>query len=201
MIISEIDVEKYVAKHQKAQQRSAKLSGGVTGSGGQIGEVIKMAEKHYAFWQHAISKNQEFAKQDPQGLLNAWIEKFYGTSSVKINVKKAMDNAAINMKQGKKGADAIFRIVTAILLKPKSEQEAKFFREQILPKMSAKMQKEISETMPKPAVDVNPTAAQNQIGDKKAGSDGNEYEWLGSQWKNIKTGRMATKQIAAELGK
>ena len=88
MIISEIDVEKYVAKHQKAQQKSAKLSGGFSGSGGQIGEVIKMAEKHYAFWQHAVKKNQDYAKQDPQGLLNAWIEKFYGTSSVKINVKK-----------------------------------------------------------------------------------------------------------------
>ena len=201
MIISEIDVEKYVAKHQKAQQRSAKLSGGVTGSGGQIGEVIKMAEKHYAFWQHAVKKNRDYAKQDPQGLLNAWIEKFYGESSVKINVKKATDNGAIGYKQGMKGAAAIFRIVTAILLKPNSYQEAKIFRDQILSKMPAKMQKEIGEKMPEPADDVNPTAAQNQVGDKKSGSDGGEYEWLGNQWKNIKSGRLATKKIAAELGK
>ena len=90
MIISEIDVEKYVNKWQKAQKKSSKLSGGFSGKGGQIGEVISMVEKHYAFWSHAVQKNQEFAKVNPQGLLNAWIDKFYGTSSVNIDHKKAM---------------------------------------------------------------------------------------------------------------
>ncbi len=201
MIISEIDVEKYVNKTRKAQQKSAKLSGGFTGKGGQIGEVLAMVEKHYAFWNHAVKKNPEYAKVNPQGLLNAWIDKFYGTSSVNIDHKKAMNNGAINFTQGTKGASAIFRIVTAILLKPKSEKEAKLFRDQIEKHLPDIIRKEVREPMPKPTGDSNPTAAQNQVGAKKTASDGEEYEWKGAQWVGTKTGRMAKKEIAAELGK
>jgi hypothetical protein len=200
MIISEIDVEKYVQRTKKAQARDTKLSGGFTGKGGQIGEVLKMTEKHFAFWKHAVQKNPDVAKANPQGLLNAWIDKFYGTSSIKIDMKKAMNNEVIGAQQGKKGADVIFRIVTAILLKPKTEVEAKKFREQIVKHLNAEVQSDIGEPMPQAAQDQNPTAAQNQVGAKKTGSDGTEYEWKGAQWVGTTTGRMATKQISKELG-
>ena len=73
------------------------------------------------------------------------------------------------------------------------------------------MFKEVSEDMPGPKSSGQPTAAQNQQGTqnkpplakgtKKQASDGQEYEWKGAQWVSTKTGRMATKQISAELGK
>lgn len=37
-------------------------------------------------------------------------------------------------------------------------------------------------------------------GDIKTASDGHKYRFRGQQWVNINTGRMATKDIAAELG-
>lgn len=170
MIINEIDVEKYVKKHQQAQKKSSKLSGGFSGKGGQIGEVIDMVKKHHAFWTHAIKKNEHFALTNPQGLLNAWIDKFYGSSSVNINHKKASTNGAINYKPGTKGANAIFRIVTAILLKPTSEQQAQLFRDQIEKHLPDDIKKELGEPMPNPK-DTNPDAAQNQVPNKvyKAG--------------------------------
>ena len=39
------------------------------------------------------------------------------------------------------------------------------------------------------------------VGASKVGSDGAKYSWKGAQWVNDKTGRVATKQVAAGLGK
>ena len=94
--------------------------------------------------------------------------------------------------------------VTKILLTPKSEREASIYREQILKQMPSNLKKDIGYPgvkMPTSADDPNPSGAQNQVGAKKTASDGNEYEWKGAQWVGTKTGRIATKKIAAELGK
>ena len=40
-----------------------------------------------------------------------------------------------------------------------------------------------------------------KVGQKKQGSDGQEYIWKGAQWVGTKTGRMATKAMGAELKK
>jgi peptidoglycan hydrolase-like protein with peptidoglycan-binding domain len=39
------------------------------------------------------------------------------------------------------------------------------------------------------------------VGASKVGSDGAKYSWKGAQWVNDKTGRVASKQVAAGLGK
>lgn len=43
--------------------------------------------------------------------------------------------------------------------------------------------------------------APTAVGASKVGSDGASYSWKGAQWVNDKTGRVATKQVAAGLGK
>jgi len=43
--------------------------------------------------------------------------------------------------------------------------------------------------------------APTAVGATKVGSDGASYSWKGAQWVNDKTGRVATKQVAAGLGK
>ena len=188
MIINEIDVEKFAARTKKAQQKSAKLSGGFTGKGGQIGDVIKMAEKHHAFWKHAVQKNSDVAKSNPQGLLNAWLEKFYGTSSAKMTVKKATTSDNIKFKQGMKGAEAIFRIVTAILLKPDTENQAKLFREQIVDYMPPEMRKNIGfpqVRLPEPAGSENPTAAPNQTPKSKTYNAGDIVTWTSAKGNTV----------------
>ena len=40
-----------------------------------------------------------------------------------------------------------------------------------------------------------------KVGQKKRGSDGQVYIWKGAQWVNMKSGRMATRAIGAELKK
>lgn len=186
MIINEIDVEKYVSRTKKQQKKDTKLSGGFTGTGGQIGDVLKMSEKHYAFWKHAVKKNVDVAKADPQRLLSAWVDKFYGTSSANVNWKKATGNDAILVKPGMKGAAAIFRIVTWILLKPKSDNEARRYREQIINKLPTEMQKEINEKMPRPASGQNPDAAQNQVPNKtKTYNAGDTVTWTSAKGNTV----------------
>jgi len=43
--------------------------------------------------------------------------------------------------------------------------------------------------------------APTAVGASKVGSDGASYSWKGAQWVNDKTGRVATRQVAAGLGK
>ena len=160
-----------------------------------------MIKRHYKAWQDIIAKHPEAAKDNPKGLLQAWFEKFYGSSSVRISWKNAEQKLMVS--DTKKGANAILKTVIGILLKPSSEVELGSYIEQIKNNkaMPANIKAEIDEPMPKPAPDEQPTAAQNQIGSKKTASDGEEYEWKGAQWVGTGTGRIAKKEIAAELGK
>ncbi|MBR20361.1 MAG: hypothetical protein CMA64_09515 [Euryarchaeota archaeon] len=198
MKINEIDNVKSYSKG------SYKLSGGITGKGGQIGEVIDMTTRHYKAWKDVIAKHSDHAKSNPAGLLQAWIDRFYGSSSAKISYKKASTEFGVDTD--KKGANAILRIVIAIMLKPKSSVEMQSYIEQVQDKLPNDISKEVSENMPAPQGDPEPAAAQNQgsniaKGTLKKASDGAPYEWAGAQWINLKTGRMASKQISAELGK
>ena len=198
MKINEVD---NVKKYSKG---SYKLSGGITGKGGQIGEVIDMTVRHYKAWRNIVAKHQDHAKSNPAGLLKAWHEKFYGSSSARVSWKKA--TSELGVSDDKKGANAILRTVIGIMLKPKSAVEMQSYIDQIQDKLPNDISKEVQEDMPTPQGDPEPAAAQNQgsniaKGTLKKASDGAPYEWKGAQWVNLKTGRMATKQISAELGK
>lgn len=194
---------------KKYKKGSYRLSGGITGKGGQIGDIIDMTKRHYDAWKKIVKDYPDYAKEKPAELLQAWHERFYGSSSAKISWKKA--TSEFGVKDTKKGANAILRTVIGIMLKPKSAVEMQAYLEQVVDKLPDPIGKEVSEDMPGPKSSGQPTAAQNQQGTqnkpplakgtKKQASDGQEYEWKGAQWVSTKTGRMATKQISAELGK
>ena len=154
MKINEIDNVKGYSKG------SYKLSGGISGKGGQIGEVIDMTTRHYKAWKNVIAKHQDHAKTNPAGLLKAWHERFYGSSSAKVSWKKA--TGELGVSDDKKGANAILRTVIGIMLKPKSAVEMQSYIEQIQDKLPNEISKEVQETMPAPEGDPEPAAAQNQ---------------------------------------
>lgn len=185
MKINEIDIVEASAIDPKYKKGSYKLDGGLTGKGGQIGDIIDMVKRHYGAWKKIIDKNQDIAKSDPDGLLKAWIERFYGSSSAKISLKKA--TTEFGVETNKKGANAILRIVIAILLKPKSSVEMQSYLEQVADKLPSPINKEVAEKMPAGDKDVNPSAAQNQVPDQPAKSfkAGDKVTWTSAKGKQI----------------
>ena len=66
---------------------------------------------------------QDVAKKiQPKGLLRVRIEKFYGSSSARVSLKKKAEND-YGVNTGMKGADAILRIAIGILMKTKTRVE------------------------------------------------------------------------------
>ena len=191
-----------IAGIDKKRYKDYRLTRGVSGKGGEVGDIADMAKRHYDAWKRVVAKNSDVAKANPEGLLRAWIEKFYGSSSARVSLKKAENDYGVNT--GMKGADAILRIAIGIIMKPKTRLELEAYYDQMKDKVDSSM--EVGEAMPKPTQDPEPSAAQNQgsniaKGTLKKASDGDPYEWLGAQWKNMKTGRMASQAVAQELGK
>ena len=113
-------------------------------------------------------------------MLRAWIEKFYGTSSARVNPKKAETEYGVNT--GMKGADAILRIAIGIIMKPKTRVEVEAYYDQMKDKVDNSM--EVGEAMSKATQDPE-RSAQNlgsniAKGTLKKASDGDPYEWLGA---------------------
>ena len=191
----------------KYKNKTYKLTRGVTGRGGEVGDIVDMAKRHYKAWDKLANdqKYKDFALSDPEGLLKAWIEKFYGSSSARINLKKAVEEYGVDTNL--KGADAILRIAIGIIMKPKTRVEVEAYYDQVKD-LAAKDMRGVGERMPAGKQQAEPSAAQNQgpakqkipTGTLKKANNGDPYEWKGAQWVNLKTGRMATKQVASELG-
>ncbi len=191
-----------IAGIDKKRYKDYRLTKGVSGKGGEVGDIADMAKRHYDAWKRVVANNKQIAQSNPEGLLKAWIEKFYGTSSARVSLKKAENEYGVNTKM--KGADAILRIAIGIIMKPKTRVEIEAYYDQMKDKVDASM--EVGEAMPKATQDPEPSAAQNQgsniaKGTLKKASDGDPYEWLGAQWQNMKTKKYATKAVAQELGK
>lgn len=184
MRINEIDIAEAPVIDPKYKKGSYKLDGGLTGKGGQIGDVIDMVKRHYGAWKKIIDKNQDTAKTNPDGLLKAWVERFYGMSSARIKWKDATEKFGVEPTS--KGANAILRIVIAILLKPKSTVEMQSYIEQIQDKLPGTISKEVREKMPAGSKDVNPSAAQNQVPDQpKTFKAGDKVTWTSAKGKQI----------------
>ena len=191
-----------IAGIDKKRYKDYRLTKGVSGKGGEVGDIADMAKRHYDAWKRVVANNPDVAKSNPEGLLKAWIEKFYGSSSARVSPKKAETEYGVNT--GMKGADAILRIAIGIIMKPKTRVEIEAYYDQMKDKVDSSM--EVGEAMPKATQDPEPAAHRTQDpniakGTLKKASDGDPYEWLGAQWKNMKTGRVASKAVAQELGK
>ncbi|OUW32505.1 MAG: hypothetical protein CBD31_01635 [Flavobacteriaceae bacterium TMED171] len=149
-----------IAGIDQKRYKDYRLTKGVSGKGGEVGDIADMVKRHYDAWKRVVSQYQSVAKSNPQGLLQAWIEKFYGSSSAKVNLKKAENDYGVNT--GMKGADAILRIAIGILMKPKTRVEMEAYYDQMKGKLDPKIDSEVGDPMPKAQQDPEPSAAQNQ---------------------------------------
>ena len=94
-----------IAGIDQKRYKDYRLTKGVSGKGGEVGDIADMVKRHYDAWKRVVTQYQNVAKSNPEGLLKAWIEKFYGSSSARVSLKKAENDYGVNT--GMKGADAI----------------------------------------------------------------------------------------------
>ena len=63
-----------IAGIDKKRYKDYRLTKGVSGKGGEVGDIADMAKRHYDAWKRVVAKNKQIAQSNPEGLLRAWIE-------------------------------------------------------------------------------------------------------------------------------